>query len=208
MVTSMTSPITLVWTDLETEDLDENKGAILEVASVLTDSDLNVHGIFESLVLPPHFEGTAESLRLTPGDYGTVKMHAENGLVDALCAAYKQPQEAVDELRPAAVERRFKEFLTDSGVRDDIPRGEPKPYLAGSTVGFDGKFLRKYMPRVMDHLHYRVYDISVFKTEAQLRYPHIELPPKKGRHRGLPDILESIDLAKFLRAKLLQPVQA
>lgn len=74
-----------------------------------------------------------------------------------------------------------------------------KSPLAGNSIGQDARFLYKYMPRLMDHLHYRVVDVSTVKELARRWYPGVQAPAKAGKHRALDDIRESIQELEFYR---------
>ena len=92
-------------------------------------------------------------------------------------------------------ERKVTEYVarfTPDGV---------KPLLAGNSIGSDKKFLDRYMPNLMEHLHYRVIDVSTFKELARRWYPAVynNRPPKNGGHRALADIIESLDELRYYR---------
>ena len=97
-------------------------------------------------------------------------------------------------------ETRVLEF-----VEDWTPKG--KCPLAGNSVGQDAKFLVKYMPDLMSHLHYRIIDVSTIKELAKRWYPkeYSNQPSKKLAHRALDDIRESIEELKYYRAVLFKP---
>ena len=92
-------------------------------------------------------------------------------------------------------ERKVTEYVsrfTPDGV---------KPLLAGNSIGSDKKFLDRYMPNLMEHLHYRVIDVSTLKELARRWYPAVynNRPPKNGGHRALADIIESLDELRYYR---------
>ena len=91
-------------------------------------------------------------------------------------------------------------------LREHTPKG--KCPLAGNSVGQDARFLRKYMPELMEHLHYRIVDVSTVKELARRWNPEVfeEASKKKTMaHRALDDINESIDELKFYREKIFVP---
>ncbi len=199
-------PIAFTWTDLETTGLDPRTGSILEVGCLLTDKQLNVRGRFESLVLPENFDGSAESLGM---DEYVTNMHTKNGLLDALREALEVP-DAREMLSVKAVAGRFAEFLRECGMDESLPRwfdkddptAQTKPYLAGSTVGFDKAWMEEHMAEVMPLLHYRVYDVSTLKTAAEFYRPEIRWT-SAGAHRAMDDIVESIEHAKLLQDEMI-----
>jgi oligoribonuclease len=91
-------------------------------------------------------------------------------------------------------------------LREWIPDAGRAP-LAGNSIGTDKAFLDRDMPELMEHLHYRVIDVSSIKELARRWYPRVYFasPPKNGGHRALADILESIDELRYYRAALLVP---
>lgn len=78
--------------------------------------------------------------------------------------------------------------------------------LAGNSVHLDKEFLKKYMPRFVDHLHYRIVDVSTIKELASRWYPKVfeEMPPKKLAHRALGDIEESIEELRYYRTHIFK----
>ena len=85
-----------------------------------------------------------------------------------------------------------------------------KPLLAGNSIGSDKKFLDHYMPGLMEHLHYRVIDVSTLKELARRWYPAVyrNRPPKNGGHRALADIIESLDELRYYRKAFMAPAPA
>jgi oligoribonuclease len=205
-MTNINPPIAFTWTDLETTGLNQKTGSILEVGCLLTDKQLNVRGRFESLVIPEVFDGSAESLGM---DEYVTKMHTKNGLLDALSAALDVPG-AREQLSIEAVAARFAEFLRSCGMDESLPRwfdtdepeAQTKPYLAGSTVGFDKAWMEEHMAEVMPLLHYRVYDVSTLKIAAEFYRPEIRWT-SAGAHRAMDDIVESIEHAGLIQHEML-----
>ena len=91
-------------------------------------------------------------------------------------------------------------------MRRFTPKGV-RPLLAGNSVGSDKKFLDRYMPGLMEHLHYRVIDVSTIKELSRRWYPAVynHKPAKHGGHRALADIIESIDELRYYRDLLFVP---
>ena len=162
--------------------LDVTRDALIEVAVVITDADLNIvdPGI-DVLITPPAeaLEGMNDFVR---------QMHTSSGLLDELPSGTTMEdaqQQVLDYLR------RFV----------PIPK---KALLAGNSVGTDKMFLEANMPLVIDHLHYRLVDVSSIKELAKRWYRKAfeEAPVKHGGHRALADILESIQELEYYRRVL------
>ncbi|WP_449385463.1 oligoribonuclease [Cellulomonas soli] len=173
----------IVWIDCEMTGLDLGADALVEVAAVVTDSELRVLGEgVDVLIAPP-----AAALEQMNDFVRT--MHTTSGLLDDLAAGttLEQAQATVLEY-----------------VRRWVPEPSKAP-LAGNSVGTDKAFLERDMPELVGHLHYRVIDVSSIKELARRWYPRVYFasPAKNGGHRALADILESIDELRYYRAALL-----
>lgn len=155
--------------------------ALIEVAVVVTDSELNaVDGGLSVVITPPAaaLESMVDLVR---------QMHTVSGLLEEL------PQGVTME----EAQRRVMDYL-----RRHVPAGRAP--LAGNSVGTDRVFLDRNMPEVTAHLHYRVIDVSSIKELARRWYPraYFASPEKSGGHRALADILESIAELRYYRAVL------
>ncbi len=171
----------LVWVDCEMTGLDLTRDALIEVAVVITDENLNVVDPGLSVLITPT-PGSMESM----GDFVRA-MHTESGLLDDLATQAIPLKEA---------ERQVFDYITRF-----IP-APGKALLAGNTIGSDKAFLERDMPSVIDHLHYRVIDVSTLKELAKRWFHRVfeEAPEKHGGHRALADILESIQELKYYRS--------
>lgn len=170
-----------MWIDCEMTGLDPRRDALIEVAVVITDADLNIvdPGI-DILITPP-----AEALE-NMGDF-VRQMHTSSGLLDDLAHG-------------VTMEEATETVL--SYVRRFVPTPK-KGLLAGNSIGTDKVFLEANMPALIEHLHYRVVDVSTIKelTRRWQRRVFEGAPAKQGGHRARADILESIqELAYFRRA--------
>lgn len=174
-----------MWIDCEMTGLDVAKDALIEVAVVITDGDLKVvdPGI-DVLIAPPQ-----EALDHM-GDF-VREMHTSSGLLDDLATGL-------------ALEEAQRQVL--AYIKEFVPTPK-KALLAGNSVGTDKMFLEAYMPEVVDHLHYRLIDVSSVKELAKRWYPaaYYESPDKHGGHRALADILESIQELEYYRRALFPP---
>lgn len=162
--------------------LDVTRDALIEVAVVITDADLNIvdPGI-DVLITPPAeaLEGMNDFVR---------QMHTSSGLLDEL---------------PSGTTMEDAQQQVLDYIRRFVPTPK-KALLAGNSVGTDKMFLEANMPLVIDHLHYRLVDVSSIKELAKRWYRKAfeEAPVKHGGHRALADILESIQELEYYRRVL------
>lgn len=163
--------------------LDLSRDALVEVAAVVTDSELNVIGDGVDVVVTPPVEALEQM------DPFVRDMHTSSGLLEELPGG----------LTLAEAQERVLAYL-----REHVPDAGKAP-LAGNSVGTDKAFLEKEMPELVGHLHYRVIDVSSIKELARRWYPRIYFasPEKNGGHRALADILESIDELRYYREAML-----
>lgn len=175
----------IVWIDCEMTGLDIVADALVEIAAVVTDSELNVLGEGVDVVINPPPESIEQM-----GDFVRA-MHTSSGLLENLAAGTTL----------AEAEATVLEY-----VRAWVPEPRKAP-LAGNSIGTDKGFLERDMPELTGHLHYRVIDVSSIKELARRWYPRVYFasPEKNGGHRALADILESIDELRYYRAALLVP---
>lgn len=175
----------LVWIDCEMTGLDLENDALIEVAVLVTDYELNVLGDGIDLVIAPP-DGALEQM----GDF-VRDMHTASGLLDELAGG----------IPLADAEQQVLDFIT-SYVKE--PR---KAALAGNSVGTDRTFLVRDMPRVESHLHYRNVDVSSIKELVRRWYPRVyyATPAKIGNHRALADITESIAELRYYRETVFVP---
>lgn len=178
--------IPLVWIDCEMTGLDATTDALIEVACVVTDSELNALGDGVQVVIKP----TDEALEQM-GDF-VRNMHVESGLLPEL-------------ERGTTMEDAQAQVL--AYVREHVPVAGKSP-LAGNTVGMDKIFLERDMPQLMAHLHYRVVDVSSLKELVRRWYPRVffNAPAKTGGHRALGDIQDSIQELRYYRETVLVPM--
>ena len=170
----------LVWIDCEMTGLDVEKDSLVEIAVLITDSDLNVldeQGL--GVVIKPRKESLAQM-----GDYVT-QMHQESGLLELLDSGL-------------AIEQAEAKIL--DYVKSFAPEAGTAP-LAGNSIGTDRMFLNRHMPKLDAHLHYRNVDVSSIKELTRRWYPKVyfQLPKKSGGHRALADIRESIAELRYYR---------
>ncbi|XP_042355343.1 small fragment nuclease [Plectropomus leopardus] len=169
----------MVWVDLEMTGLDIEKDQIIEMACIITDSDLNILAEGPNLIInQPNelLDGMSEWCK---------EHHGKSGLTQAVKDS------------KITLEQAEYEFL--SFVRQHTPPGSCP--LAGNSVHADKKFLDKYMPQFMYHLHYRIIDVSTIKELCRRWFPeeYKKVPLKKAAHRALDDIQESIKELQYYR---------
>ena len=159
--------------------LNVEKDCLVEIAVVVTDSELNVLDPGLDLVIKPNPKALANM-----GEFVT-EMHTSSGLINELNDGH--------DLETA--ERMVLEYV-QRWVTE--PRQAP---LAGNSIGTDRMFLNRYMPNLDSFLHYRNIDVSSVKELTRRWYPKVyfQLPKKDGGHRALADILESIKELRYYR---------
>jgi oligoribonuclease len=175
----------MVWIDCEMTGLSLAHDALIEVAALVTDADLQILGDgIEVVITPPD-----QALETMPDIVR--EMHTASGLLDAL---------------PAGVTMAEAEAMVLDYVRAFVPEPRKAP-LAGNSVATDRGFLARDMPALEGHLHYRIVDVSSIKELARRWYPRVyyNSPTKSGGHRALADIRESIEELKYYRAALFVP---
>ena len=175
----------LVWIDCEMTGLDLIADALVEVAVLVTDADLNVLGEGVDVVIKPSDEALAQM-----GDFVRT-MHTLSGLLDKLATGTTM----------ADAEAQVLAY-----VKEYVPEARKAP-LAGNTIGTDRAFLARDMPTLEGHVHYRNVDVSSIKELARRWYPRIyfHTPAKSGNHRALADIRESIEEMRYYREALFVP---
>jgi oligoribonuclease len=175
----------LVWIDCEMTGLDLARDALIEVAALVTDSQLNVLGEGVDAVIRPPRETLDHMLDIVH------EMHTASGLLAAL---------------PAGMTLAEAEEQVLGYIRAHVPEARKAP-LAGNTVFVDRAFLARDMPSLEAHMHYRIVDVSSIKELARRWYPRVYFnsPAKSGNHRALADIKESIEELRYYRASIFVP---
>lgn len=168
----------LIWIDCEMTGLNPEKERIIEIATVVTDSELNM--IAESPVMAIH---QSDEL-LGKMDAWNTKQHNHSGLVARVKAS---------KLTEAEAEEEMLNFL-----RPFVQAG--KSPMCGNSVYLDRRFLESYMPRLAAYFHYRTIDVSTIKELAQRWAPRVYGGvQKESKHLALDDIRESIEELKYYR---------
>jgi oligoribonuclease len=175
--------------DLEMTGLEPHRHVIVEIATIITDDDLNVIAEGPDLVI----HATPEQLT-EMGDFVT-EMHTKSGLLPAITASSVSVREA--------------ELATLAFMKAHIPDARSLP-LCGNSIGTDRRFLEEYMPELENFFHYRNVDVSTIKELARRWYPDVldAQPDKATTHRALDDIKESIAELVHYRSTLFPPHDA
>jgi oligoribonuclease len=179
----MTDP--LVWIDCEMTGLDLARDALVEIACVVTDSELAVVDDGIDLVIKP----LAEALDSMPEVVR--EMHTASGLLNELASGVTLAEAQEQVL---------------SYIRAHVPQARKVP-LCGNSIATDRVFIARDMPELDGFLHYRMVDVSSIKELARRWYPraYFASPPKHGGHRALADIRESIQELRYYREAIFVP---
>jgi len=176
----MMSPNNLIWIDLEMTGLDCQADRIIEIATIVTDSQLNI--LAEGPMLAIHQPDAA----LAAMDDWNRKQHGASGLVSRVQASAINEQDA---------ERQTLEFL-----HRYVPKGESP--MCGNSICQDRRFLARCMPELEAYFHYRNLDVSTLKELARRWYPDLNSFGKTSTHLALQDIRDSIEELRFYRERL------
>ena len=180
----------LVWMDLEMTGLDPARHVIVEIATLLTDDELELVATGPELVIK------ATEDELSAMDDVVVDMHTRSGLLEQIRASTVSLDEAM---------QQTLDFL-----RSHIPEAGTVP-LCGNSIGMDRRFLAVHMPEVEEFLHYRSVDVSTIKELARRWHPQVlsDAPRKETGHRALDDITESVNELRYYRQALFteRPVE-
>lgn len=171
----------LVWVDCEMTGLDLDKDALIEIAVLVTDENLNVLGDGIDIVI----QTATEKLDGMSPEVRT--MHTESGLLEEL----------KDGVEMSFAEEKILEYLSNFTLAGKSP-------IAGNSIGMDRNFINRDMPKLGAFLHYRSVDVSSIKELARRWYPKVYFaaPKKTGNHRALGDIQDSIAEMKYYRENI------
>ncbi|HWI42360.1 MAG TPA: oligoribonuclease [Nocardioides sp.] len=169
----------LVWIDCEMTGLDLVNDALIEVAALVTDFDLNVLGEGVDIIIKPPPEALDQMIEFVRS------MHQSSGLLEELERGVTL-QEAEEQVM--------------AYLREHCPK-DSRPPLAGNSVATDRGFVARDMPDLDAFLHYRIVDVSSIKELSKRWFPkaYFNAPTKRGNHRALADIQESIEELRYYR---------
>ncbi|HEX8781591.1 MAG TPA: oligoribonuclease [Nocardioides sp.] len=175
----------LVWIDCEMTGLDLVNDALIEVAALVTDFELNVLGEGIDVVIKPPAAALEQMIDFVRS------MHETSGLLELLDGG----------LAMAEAEEQVLAY-----IKEHCPDGS-RPPLAGNTIATDRAFLARDMPTLEGFLHYRNVDVSSIKELSRRWYPraYFNSPEKRGNHRALADIQESIEELRYYREAVFVP---
>jgi oligoribonuclease len=175
----------LVWIDCEMTGLDLVNDALIEVAALVTDFDLNVLGDGIDIVVKPPAEALDQMIPFVRS------MHESSGLL----------AELADGVTLSEAEERVLAYIRENCAPDS------RPPLAGNTVSTDRAFIARDMPALDAFMHYRIVDVSSIKELSRRWYPkaYFGAPAKRGNHRALADIQESIEELRYYRDAVFVP---
>ncbi|WP_336651196.1 MULTISPECIES: oligoribonuclease [unclassified Leucobacter] len=175
----------IVWIDCEMTGLDVDRDGLCEIAVIVTDFDLTPLDPGFEIVINPGAEALAQM-----NDF-VRKMHTESGLLPRIehgASLEEAEQQVLDYLSKLVTPGR-------------------RPLVAGNTIGMDRRFISKYLPKLDARLHYRSIDVSTIKELSRRWYPaaYFGAPEKRGGHRALADIAESIQELAYFRSAVMTP---
>lgn len=175
----------MVWIDCEMTGLDLEHDALIELAVLVTDAELNILGDGVDVVIRPP-EAALEQM-----DDFVRTMHTTSGLLEELATG----------ITLAEAEQQALDY-----IRQHIPEPRKAP-MAGNSIATDRNFIARDLPLLDAHLHYRMVDVSSVKELARRWYPraYYQAPAKHGGHRALADITESINELAYYRAAVFVP---
>lgn len=176
----------LAWMDLEMTGLDPSRHTIVEIATLLTDDDLEL--VAEGPDLIVH----ATDAQLAEMDDFVTNMHTRSGLLD--------------EIKASTISLEAAGAQTMAFLREHIPEARTVP-LCGNSIGTDRRFLATQLPEIEEFLHYRSVDVSTLKELARRWHPDAlaSAPKKVAGHRALDDIRESLDELRHYRSTIFVP---
>jgi oligoribonuclease len=172
----------LIWVDMEMTGLDPDEDVVIEIASIVTNTDLEV--LAEGPVIAIH-QSDATLARM---DEWNTRTHGESGLIDRVRAS------SFDEAAATELTLQFyKEWVE--------PNTSP---MCGNSIGQDRRFMARHMPELAAFFHYRNLDVTTLKLLAGYWRPDLPAHPKKNVHEALADIQESIEELRYYRGQLIQ----
>jgi len=172
--------------DLEMTGLDPARHVIVEIATLVTDDELNI--VAEGPDLVVHQDDAA----LAQMDLVVVEMHTKSGLIDAI--------------RSSTISLADAGAQTLEFIKTHVTEARRVP-LCGNSIGMDRRFLAAYLPEIEEYLHYRSVDVSTIKELVRRWYPALNSgrPRKAGSHRAMDDVIESVAEMKFYREHVFVP---
>ena len=172
----------LVWVDMEMTGLIPEKDQVIEIATIVTDSHLNV------LAEGPVIAIKQPDAALEAMDEWNTRTHSASGLVERV--------------RSSAVSEQMASDMTLDFLKEWVPEGTSP--MCGNSICQDRRFMARHMPALEKYFHYRNLDVSTLKILAQRWRPDLPDLPKQGAHQALADIRESIEELRHYRTHFLR----
>jgi oligoribonuclease len=177
------NPQHLIWIDLEMTGLNPDTDVIIEIATIVTDKDLNI--LAEGPVLAIHQSDAV----LAAMDDWNQKHHGQSGLIERV--------------RASSIDVAEAERLTLAFLKQWVP--EKKSPICGNSIGQDRRFLCRYMPTLEAYFHYRNLDVSTLKELAARWAPNLKDGfSKQTKHQALEDVIESIEELRYYREHFIR----
>ena len=178
----MTSEQRLIWVDMEMTGLDPDTDVVIEIASIVTNTDLEV--LAEGPVIAIH----QSDATLAKMDEWNTRTHGESGLIDRVRAS---------SINEAAATALTLEFLSEWVKPNTSP-------MCGNSIGQDRRFMARHMPELEAFFHYRNLDVTTLKLLAGYWRADLPAHPKQNAHEALADIRESIEELRYYREHLIR----
>jgi len=172
----------LVWVDMEMTGLIPEVDRVIEIATIVTDSHLNV------LAEGPVIAIKQPDVALEAMDEWNTRTHSASGLVERV--------------RSSTVSEQLASDMTLDFLREWVPEGMSP--MCGNSICQDRRFMARHMPALEKYFHYRNLDVSTLKILAQRWRPDLPDLPKQGAHQALADIRESIEELRHYRTHFLR----
>jgi len=178
----------LAWIDLEMTGLDPEVNVIVEIATLITDDELQIVAEGPNLVVH------ASEVELEKMDPFVLEMHTRSGLLP--------------EIKASKIDINEAGALTLAFLKEHIQIEKSIP-LCGNSIGTDRRFLAKSLPEIENFLHYRSVDVSSVKELAKRWFPEIlaDAPKKNGGHRAMEDIKASVEELRFYRSRMFDSTE-
>ena len=174
---------------MEMSGLDPQYDRILEIAMVITDADIDVIKKFKTLTI--HHDLDKLNFNIV-GDKKTTKKIMTSFKKTGLLDRVRKSKTSIEQAEKIILER-LQKFCQ-----------RKKCHLAGSSVWMDAEFIRMYMPKVWEYVHYKLLDVTALKLLREAWFPDVPEYPKKDLHDATEDVLESIEQLKYYREKIFK----
>jgi len=188
----------LTWIDLETTGLDAIKHTLLEVAAIVTDDQLQEVDRFHRVI---HWK-PAGGLAVLGADstedqfaYAASSMNIDRVIIELHTRSGLWAESALSTHTLTGVDVQLADFIARASIGPEGQRAQ----IAGSSIWLDRSFMSVHLPRALGQLHYRCVDVTTMNELARRFWPrlHQGIPRKRGIHRAMPDIEDSLELCRY-----------